>query len=91
MTVSSYPSNTRKAPGPKRARLAIGPRPHADLGDWLAAWVRGLDALEFLERSRELAAETVTASVRPLTNHDPQPTMPGRETDADSDSRPAVR
>jgi hypothetical protein len=65
MRVSSHQSNTRKAPGPKRVprtRLALGPRPETGLGEWLAAMVRGLDALEFLERSRELAAETVVAS-----------------------------
>ena len=65
MRVSSDQSNTRKTPGPKRvsrARLAGGPRPQTGLGEWLAARVRGLDALEFLERSRELAAETVVAS-----------------------------
>ncbi len=45
-----------------KARLLLSPRPEAGLGEWLAAMVRGLDALEFLERSRELAAETVTAS-----------------------------
>ena len=68
MRVSSHPSNTRKASGPKRVsrtRLAIGPRPQTGLGDWLAARGRGLDALEFLERSRELAAETVVASPTP--------------------------
>jgi hypothetical protein len=43
-------------------RPTLGPRPDAALGEWLAAMVRGLDALEFLERSRELAAETVVAS-----------------------------
>ena len=62
MRVSSHQPNTRKTPGSKRlprTRLVIGPRPQTGLGDWLAAKVRGLDALEFLERSRELAAETV--------------------------------
>ena len=34
----------------------------AGLGEWLAAMIRGLDALEFLERSRDLAAEAVIAS-----------------------------
>ena len=37
-------------------------RPETGVGEWLAAMVRGLDALEFLERSRELAAETVIAA-----------------------------
>jgi len=37
-------------------------RPDKAVGDWLAAMVRGLDALEFLERSRELAAEVVVAT-----------------------------
>lgn len=67
MRVGSPSSNTRKSSGiPRvsRARLAAGPRPETGLGDWLAARVRGLDALEFLERSRELAAETVVASPR---------------------------
>jgi hypothetical protein len=32
------------------------------VSEWLAAMVRGLDALEFLERSRELAAEAVIAA-----------------------------
>jgi hypothetical protein len=65
MKVSSHQTNTDKPPGAKRVartRLALGPRPETGLGDWLAAKVRGLDALEFLERSRELAAEMVVAS-----------------------------
>jgi hypothetical protein len=37
-------------------------RPDKAVGEWLAAMVRGLDALEFLERSRELAAERVVAT-----------------------------
>ena len=37
-------------------------RPESGVGEWLAAMVRGLDALEFLERSRELAAEVVVAT-----------------------------
>jgi hypothetical protein len=45
-----------------KQRLLLGPRPEAGLGEWLAAIVRGLDALEFLERSRELASEAVVAS-----------------------------
>ncbi len=57
--------NTRKtggARGAPKTRLPLGPRPDTGLGEWLAAVVRGLDALEFLERSRELAAEAVVAS-----------------------------
>jgi hypothetical protein len=50
-----------KRQGLKR-RLLLGRRPDTGVGEWLAAMVRGLDALEFLERSRELAAETVSAS-----------------------------
>jgi hypothetical protein len=46
----------------QRRRLALSRRPEAGVGEWLAAMVRGLDALEFLERSRELAAETVVAT-----------------------------
>ncbi len=45
-----------------KPRLMAGRRPDTRVGEWLAAMVRGLDALEFLERSRELAAEAVTAS-----------------------------
>ncbi len=45
-----------------RPRRLPGRRPETGVGEWLAAMVRGLDALEFLERSRELAAETVTAA-----------------------------
>jgi hypothetical protein len=43
-------------------RLLPGRRPDKAVGEWLAAMVRGLDALEFLERSRELAAERVVAT-----------------------------
>jgi hypothetical protein len=43
-------------------RWVPGRRPDNAVGEWLAAVVRGLDALEFLERSRELAAETVVAT-----------------------------
>lgn len=46
----------------KRRRLLLARRPEAGVGEWLAAMVRGLDALEFLERSRELAAEAVVAT-----------------------------
>ncbi len=45
-----------------KARLVLGPRPDTGFGEWLAARMRGLDALDFLERSRELAAEVVVAS-----------------------------
>lgn len=37
-------------------------RPDTGVGEWLAAMVRGLDALDFLERSRDLAAEPVRAT-----------------------------
>ena len=43
-------------------RLLPGDRPDLAAAEWLAAMVRGLDALEFLERSRELAAEAVVAT-----------------------------
>ena len=46
----------------KRRRLLLDGRPETGVGEWLAAMVRGLDALEFLERSRELAAEAVLAT-----------------------------
>lgn len=46
----------------KRRRFVLARRPESGVGEWLAAMVRGLDALEFLERSRELAAETVVAT-----------------------------
>ena len=46
----------------QRRRLALSRRPEAGVSEWLAAMVRGLDALEFLERSRELAAEAVVAT-----------------------------
>jgi hypothetical protein len=42
--------------------VAVGGRPDEGLGEWLAATVRGLDALEFLERSRDLASEAVVAT-----------------------------
>ena len=45
-----------------KPRLVPGPRPEDGAGEWLAAMVRGLDALEFLERSRDLASEVVVAS-----------------------------
>ena len=43
-------------------RLMPGRRPEEGVGEWLAAMVRVLDALEFLERSRDLASEVVVAS-----------------------------
>ncbi len=43
-------------------RLIPAQRPVDGVGEWLAAMVRGLDALEFLERSRDLASEAVVAS-----------------------------
>ena len=48
-------------PVPKVRLLPIR-RPEEGLNEWLAAMVRGLDALEFLERSRDLASEAVVAS-----------------------------
>jgi hypothetical protein len=45
-----------------KPRLVPGARPEEGLGEWLAAMVRGLDALEFLERSRDLASEAVVAT-----------------------------
>jgi hypothetical protein len=45
-----------------KPHLVPGRRPDEGLGEWLAAMVRGLDALEFLERSRDLASEVVVAS-----------------------------
>jgi hypothetical protein len=53
-------------------RLIPGRRPEGAVGEWLAAMVRGLDALEFLERSRELAAETVVATPARLPAPRPQ-------------------
>jgi hypothetical protein len=45
-----------------KPRLIPAHRPEEGLGEWLAAMVRGLDALEFLERSRDLASEAVVAT-----------------------------
>jgi hypothetical protein len=45
-----------------KPRLVPGRRPEEGVGEWLAAMVRGLDALEFLERSRDVASEAVVAS-----------------------------
>jgi hypothetical protein len=47
---------------PSHSRLLYIRRPATGVGEWLAAMVRGLDALDFLERSRELASETVAAT-----------------------------
>lgn len=46
----------------KAPRLMPGRRPEDGTGEWLAAMVRGLDALEFLERSRDLASEAVVGT-----------------------------
>jgi hypothetical protein len=46
----------------KKPRFVPGPRPEEGLGEWLEAMVRGLDALEFLERSRDLASEAVVGT-----------------------------
>jgi hypothetical protein len=48
-------------------RLIARGRPEKAVGEWLAAMVRGLDALEFLERSREVAAEPVVAAPGRIT------------------------
>jgi hypothetical protein len=75
-------------------RLIVGRRPDEGVGEWLAAMVRGLDALEFLERSRELAAETVVADSRPrlpLTRRDPKPHHSSGENTSDPGSRVALR
>lgn len=63
----------------------------AGVGEWLAAMVRGFDALDFLERSRDLAAETVVRSARPmgLPGLDAIPSR--REDSPGSGARPAVR
>ncbi len=45
-----------------KSRLALSRRPEEGVGEWLAAMVRGLDALEFLERSRDLASEAVVST-----------------------------
>ena len=45
-----------------KPRLIPAQRPVDGVGEWLAAMVRGLDALEFLERSRDLASEAVVAT-----------------------------
>jgi hypothetical protein len=58
--------------GQSRPRLLALRRPKTNVGEWLAAMVRGLDALEFLERSRELAAETVVPGA-PAPRGGPEP------------------
>lgn len=45
-----------------RPRLIPAHRPDEGRSEWLAAMIRGLDALEFLERSRDLASEAVVAT-----------------------------
>jgi hypothetical protein len=45
-----------------KPRLVPGRRPEEGAGEWIAAMVRGLDALEFLERSRDLASEAVVST-----------------------------
>ena len=45
-----------------KPRLIPTHRRDEGAGEWLAAMVRGLDALEFLERSRDLASEAVVAT-----------------------------
>jgi hypothetical protein len=52
-------------PGERLMTRLSYPLPAARLPDtdeWLAAMVRGFDALNFLERSRDLAEETVVRS-----------------------------
>lgn len=65
-------------------RLLAAARVDAGVGEWLAAMARGFDALDFLERSRELAAETVVR-----TALDAIPSR--REEFAGSGARPPVR
>ncbi len=72
MTPVSYP------------RLLAAASLGAGAAEWLAAMVRGLDALDFLERSRDLAAETVVRSACDA--------IPSRREDfPGSGARPAVR
>jgi hypothetical protein len=54
MTRTSYP------------RLLATRHLDVGIGEWLAAMVRSFDALDFLERSRDLAAETVVRSAWPM-------------------------
>jgi hypothetical protein len=56
-----------------KLRLMPLRRPETGVGEWLAAMVRGLDALEFLERSREVAAETVVAAPVRISSRPPGP------------------
>jgi hypothetical protein len=64
--------------------LLVAGRPDVGGVEWLAAMARGFDALDFLERSRELAAETV---VRSALDAIPSP----REDSPGSGARPPVR
>jgi hypothetical protein len=59
VTRFSAPPLSRKRVYP---RLLPSRRPDKGVAEWLAAMVRGLDALDFLERSRDLAAEPVAAA-----------------------------
>ena len=71
--------------------LPAAAHPDAGLGEWLAAMVLGFDALDFLERSRDLAAETVVRSAWPMgpPGHD---AIPSRGEDfPGSGARPPVR
>lgn len=45
-----------------KPRLIPAHHPDEGVGEWLAAMLGGLDALEFLERSRDLASEAVVAT-----------------------------
>lgn len=71
--------------------LLAATRLDAGVGEWLAAMVRGFDALDFLERSRDLAAETVVRSAWPmgLPGLDAIPSR--REDFPGSGARPPVR
>jgi len=63
----------------------------AGVGEWLAAMVRGLEALDFLERSRDLAAETVVRSLWPM-GHPGSDGIPSRREDfPGSGARPPMR
>jgi hypothetical protein len=72
-------------------RLPAAARLDAGVGEWLAAINRGFDALDFLERSRDLAAETVVRSGWPMgpPGHDAIPSH--REDSPGSGARPPVR
>jgi hypothetical protein len=56
------PTNGKRPTYPTYPRLVPGRRPENGVGEWLAVMVRGLDALDFLERSRDLASEPVSAT-----------------------------